>query len=149
MTRTAAREIAVRAGFAMFESELRPEPVIEEMFDKEYYATLAEEDEVFSSYPDEKQLEYIFALIKGMWNHGAELDAYVEKYSQGWKFDRISRTAVAIMKTAMYEMLYMPEIPDSAAINEAVELAKKYEEQETVGFINGVLGAFARSEAIY
>ena len=51
-----------------------------------------------------------------------------------------------IMKTAMYEILYMPDIPDSAAINEAVELAKKYEEDETVPFVNGVLGSFLRNE---
>ena len=46
----------------------------------------------------------------------------------------------------MYEILYMPDIPDSAAINEAVELAKKYEEDETVPFVNGVLGSFLRNE---
>ena len=50
------------------------------------------------------------------------------------------------MITTMYEVLYMPDVPDSAAINEAVELAKKYEEPETVPFINGVLGSFSRHE---
>jgi len=50
------------------------------------------------------------------------------------------------MKTAMFEVLYMPDIPDRAAINEAVELAKQYEPPETAGFINGVLGSFSRSE---
>ena len=75
-------------------------------------------------------------------------DAYIEKYSKGWKFERISRTAVAIMKTAMYEILYMPDIPVKAAVNEAVNLAKKYEEPETVPFINGILGSFARAETV-
>ena len=50
------------------------------------------------------------------------------------------------MKTAMYEVLYMPDIPNSAAINEAVELAKDYEEPDTVRFINGILGSFVRGE---
>lgn len=50
------------------------------------------------------------------------------------------------MRTAMYEVLYMPAIPNSAAINEAVEIAKKYETPETVKFINGILGTFVRRE---
>ena len=66
----------------------------------------------------------------------------------GWDFSRISRTALSIMKTAMFEMMYMPEIPNGVSINEAVELAKKYDEPDTVPFINGVLGTFAKEEAI-
>ena len=52
------------------------------------------------------------------------------------------------MKTAMYEVLYMPEIPNGAAINEAVEIAKKYDEPETVRFVNGLLGSFVKGEAL-
>ena len=65
----------------------------------------------------------------------------------GWKFARIPLVAAAIMRVAMYEILYMPEIPNAAAINEAVELAKKYESGEVVRFVNGILGTFVRSEA--
>ena len=50
------------------------------------------------------------------------------------------------MRVAMYEILYMPEIPRRAAINEAVEIAKKYEEEKVVSFINGILGAFVRDQ---
>ena len=51
------------------------------------------------------------------------------------------------MRVAMYEILYMPDIPNGASINEAVEIAKKYETPETVKFINGILGTFVRQEA--
>jgi N utilization substance protein B len=51
------------------------------------------------------------------------------------------------MRVAMYEILYMPDIPAGVAINEAVEIAKKYEEPETVRFLNGILGSFSRDEA--
>ena len=54
--------------------------------------------------------------------------------------------ASAIMRVAMFEILYMQDIPDKAAINEAVEIAKKYETPETVKFINGILGSFVRQE---
>lgn len=50
------------------------------------------------------------------------------------------------MRVAMYEILYMPEIPAAAAINDAVEIAKKYEDEKVVSFINGILGAFVRAE---
>jgi N utilization substance protein B len=52
------------------------------------------------------------------------------------------------MKLAMYEILYMPDIPESASINEAVEMAKHYEPPETVSFINGILGSFSRGEKL-
>ena len=59
---------------------------------------------------------------------------------------RIPLVASAIMRVAMYEILYMPDIPHGASINEAVEIAKKYETPETVKFINGILGTFVRRE---
>lgn len=147
MKRSDAREIAVRICFGLSATGGSAEEQIENFFDREYYETLSGEDEVFSAYPNDKQKQYIESIVKGVSLHSAELDDYVEKYSKGWKFQRISRTALAIMKTAMYEIMYMPDIPNGAAINEAVELAKKYEEPETVPFINGVLGSFLRNEA--
>lgn len=146
MTRTAAREIAVRLCFGLSENPRDPDIMLQELFDEEYYASLGIEDDVFSSFPDEAQLEYIGRIIRGVYEHSAELDGYIEKYAVGWKFGRISRTAVAILKTAMFEILYMPEVPDKAAINEAVELSKRYEDPMTVPFINGVLGSFSRNE---
>lgn len=146
MTRTTAREIAVRLCFGLSENPQDPAVVLGDMFDETYYATLGAEDETFAAYPDEVQLDYIGRIVKGVSAHGAELDSYIDKYAVGWKFGRISRTAVAILKTAMYEILYMPDVPDKAAINEAVELAKRYEEPTTVPFVNGVLGSFSRNE---
>lgn len=146
MTRTAAREIAVRLCFSQSENPQDPNTVLGDIFDETYYASLAKEDEIFALYPDEIQLDYISRIIKGVAEHGAELDGYIEKYAVGWKFGRISRTAVAILKTAMFEVLYMPDVPNNAAINEAIELAKQYEEPMTVPFINGLLGTFSRNE---
>ena len=65
----------------------------------------------------------------------------------GWKFARIPLVAAAIMRVAMYEILYMPDIPNAASINEAVELTRKYESGDVVRFVNGVLGTFVRTEA--
>jgi len=146
MTRTVAREIAVRLCFALSENPAEPVELLDDVFEEEYYSTLKAEDGIYVDIPDSKQQEYITRLVTGVCQHSAELDGYIEKYAVGWKFSRISRTAVAIMKAAMFEALYMPDVPTKAAINEAVELAKRYEEPETVPFINGVLGSFSRAE---
>lgn len=146
MKRTQAREIAMRLCFELSSKNCSAQDVIDSFFEKEHYETLASEDDVFSAFPDKGQLEYIKVLVNGIGEHSAELDGYIEKYLRGWQFGRISRTALAIIKTAMYEILYMPDIPNGAAINEAVEISKKYDSPETVSFINGVLGSFVREE---
>lgn len=146
MTRTIAREIAVQLSFAL---AMHPEDeiqMLEDFFDRAYFSSLAQEDALFAEYPDKKQLRYILALCAGTVEKRVELDGYIEKYSQGWKLGRISRTALAILRCCLYELLYMPDVPDAAAINEAVELAKGYEEPDTVSFINGILGSFMRGE---
>lgn len=146
MTRTTAREIAVQLGFSVVMTEQFAQDVLDEFFEKEHYETLGKENELFSEYPDEKQMEYIRALVELVFTHRVELDAYIEKYANGWKVGRISKTAAAIMRTAICEILYMPDVPNAAAINEAVELAKGYEDEDVVAFINGVLGGFIRGE---
>ena len=146
VTRTAAREIAVRLCFCVFENPSDPGELLTAVFEPDYYSTLKSEDKLYNNSPNMEQLEYITTLVTGVYEHAAELDGYIDKYAVGWKFGRISRTAAAIMKTAMFEVLYLPDVPDRAAINEAVELAKRYESPETVSFINGVLGSFVRSE---
>ena len=146
MTRKTAREIVLKLCFEITVSGKDASEIMEDVFDREYYESLKSEDDTFTQYPSERQMEYINRMVRGIGEHNAELDGYVDKYSQGWQFHRISRLAVAIMKTAMYELLYMPDIPTGVSINEAVELAKKYEEPETIPFINGVLGSFVKGE---
>lgn len=145
MTRTTARELAIALGFSITASEDFAEDSIDRFFEKEHYKTLREENELFAEYPNAKQMDYIRTLVQLIYDHRIELDAYIERHAQGWKASRISRTAAAVLRCAMCEILYLPEVPDAAAINEAVELAKKYEDADTVAFINGVLGGFVRT----
>ena len=148
MTRTTAREIAMRLCFAISENITDPRQAVIDIFETEHYTSLAQEDDLFQERPNKKQMEYISRVVVGTGEHSAELDEYIEKYAKGWDFARISRTALAIMKTAMFEILYMPDIPEGVSINEAVELAKKYDEPETVSFVNGILGTFVKNETI-
>ena len=146
LLRDAAREIAVHLAYELSFTDRTVEDLLAERLSAERFASLAEEDPVYGTAPDELQRTYITRLVSGVSGHSAELDGYIEKYAVGWKFARIPLVASAIMRVAMYEALYMPEIPNAAAFHSAVEIAKKYETPETVKFINGILGTFSRQE---
>ena len=146
MTRSNAREIAVHLSFALGFSDQTAEELLEDSLSRENFAQLKDEEPLYGEYPNEKQRQYIRDLVQGVYVHGPELDDYISRYSVGWSFARIPRMAAAVMRTAMYEVLYMPAIPNSAAINEAVELARRYDAPEAASFANGILGAFVRGE---
>ena len=146
MIRSTAREIAVRLAYELSFTDLTVGELLDQTLQEDYFAALAQEDALYAQAPDQKQEQYIRKLVCGVAEHAAELDSYIEKYAVGWKFERIPLVASAIMRVAMYELLYMPEIPNAAAINEALEIAKKYEDDKVVSFINGILGSFVRQE---
>ncbi len=146
MKRTTAREIAIQIGFAAAANKLDPAQVLDDFFAKEHYDTLSTEDELFGEYPNAKQMDYIRRLVTLTAENRSEIDGFIERYAKGWKIERISRTALAVMRCAICEIIYMDDVPNSAAINEAVELCKGYDEPDTVAFVNGVLGGFMRGE---
>ena len=146
MTRNTAREIATHLAYELSFTDLTVDTFLDARLSEENFEALANECEVYNDTPNAKQVQYIRRLVSGVAEHAAELDTYIEKYAQGWRFERISLVASAIMRVAMYEILYMPDIPNGVAINEAVEIAKKYESPEVVRFMNGILGSFLRQE---
>ena len=146
MTRNTAREIAVHLSYEMNFTNQSIQQLLDSRLTTEAFSSLGEEDELYRELPNAKQAAYIRRLVSGVAEHAAELDAYIAKYAVGWSFSRIPLVASAIMRVSMYEILYMPDIPNGAAINEAVEIAKKYETPEMVKFINGILGSFVRQE---
>lgn len=90
---------------------------------------------------DIEENEYIRTLYFGILEKQNELDAYIEKYAKGRTLARISKIAKAVMRISIYEMLYIDDIPASVSINEAVELAKQYDDDKTKAFVNGILNA--------
>ncbi|MCQ2442008.1 MAG: transcription antitermination factor NusB [Oscillospiraceae bacterium] len=147
MTRTVAREIAVHFAYELGFTQLSAVELLEDQLTRKNFEILAKDEELYQEFPEEEQLAYIRRVVVGVGEHGYELDQYIEKYAIGWRFERIPKVAAAIMRVAMFEVLYMQEIPNGAAINSAVELAKKYEDEKVVAFLNGLLGAFVRGEA--
>ena len=148
MVRNTAREIAVHLSYELSFTDKSVEALLDERLSPAYFATLAGEDDVYQQAPDPRQAAYIRRLVTGVSEHAFELDGYISKYAIGWNFSRLPRVVVAILRVCMYEILYMQDVPDAAAINEAVELTKKYEEPELAGFVNGILGTFVRTETL-
>lgn len=148
MIRNIAREIAMHLSYELSFTDLTADELLNNRLSSDRFEELAPEYEVYGKLPGPTQQVYIRRLVKGIAEHGYELDQYIEKYAKGWKFERIPLVAAAVMRLAMFEILYMPDIPNAASINEAVEIAKKYENEDVVRFINGILGTFVRAEAM-
>lgn len=89
--------------------------------------------------------EDVEKLFKSVDEKSEELDGIIAEYSKTRQFSRIPRVSVAILRIAVYEMIYDDKVPDNAAISEAVQLTKKFAFETDVQFVNGLLGAFFRS----
>ena len=87
---------------------------------------------------------YVTEVAMGVYECLEEVDSYISKNSKGWSIARISKVALACMRIAVYEMLYKEDIPISVAINEAVELIKKYATEKDSAFANGIMGSIAK-----
>ena len=145
MTRGNARELAVHLIYGRVFTVEEPEQVVSTRLDKEYYENLKEENEVYSDRPSRAQLRYIDSVVAGVANREEDLNAQISKFSIGWDISRISKLARCILQLAIYEILYVEDVPTGVAVSEAVRIAKKYDGDDTGSFVNGILGSFARS----
>ena len=144
MTRANARELAVHLIYGREFTGEEPDQVVATRLDKEYYSQLADENEIYSDRPSRQQLKYIDCVVSGVSNRSAELNDYIQKYAIGWDVSRISRLTRTIMQLAIFEILFVEDVPTGVAISEAVRLAKMYDGDDTGSFVNGILGSFAR-----
>ena len=93
--------------------------------------------------PKEEDAEYIRTKALNVILKADEADALINRYTKGWKTSRMNKVDLSILRLALYEMKWDDDVPESVAINEAVELAKKYSGDEGPSFINGVLAKLA------
>lgn len=124
------------------------EQIFKMLFRVEFYAQedFSEQYSLFvEELPDASpaDLEYIENKIKSIEKVLEEIDAALNDASDNWKVSRMGKVELTIMRLAVYEMKYEEDMPVSVAINEAVELAKKYGGDESAGFVNGVLAKIA------
>ena len=125
MNRQKARE---QAFLLVFENSFKDD-TLEEIIDS---ANLARDIDI---------CDYAIEVFNGVKENTLIIDKYIEQSALGWKKERISRVALAVLRVAVYEMLYKDELPVAVSINEAVNLAKKYSVKDEASFINGVLGS--------
>ena len=96
--------------------------------------------------PSEKDGEYINTVVAGVKEHAEQIDQEIAACLRGWTLARLSRVDLAIMRLTVFEMQYTG-LPAAVAINEAVELTRKYSGEESCPFVNGVLGSISRKLA--
>lgn len=147
MTRSNARELAAHLIYELDYTHEPPLQALDMRLERDYYTALAEENEVYAERPSKKQLEYVRACVTGVAEHAKELDEIISQYSIGWNLHRISRFTKATLRLALFEILYVDDVPDGVAINECVALTRKYEEADVAAFVNGILGSFVRARA--
>ena len=134
-SRTKSRKRAVDAVFA---ADIRGKSPVELLEDTlEQNASRQNQDVIFA---------YANQIVQGIVSHKDEIDAYLEAYSQGWSLDRMPTLDRAIMRVATWEIIYNDEVPDSVAVNEAVELAKEYSTDDSPAFINGLLNKISSTK---
>ena len=89
---------------------------------------------------------YTLKVFTGVFEKQEEIDSIISKNLTGWTINRISKISLAVLRLAIFEIMYMDEIPDAVSVDEAVELCKTYSIQEDAAFVNGVLGTVVRSK---
>lgn len=131
MNRTLAREVAMKILFAR---SLGGEDTWEEVLEQSQARDeLSDEDKTF-----------LENEVFGVERHREELDGIIDGYAKGWNLNRLAKVDLTLLRMGLFELLYLPEVPVGAAINEAVELSKRYGEDKSYSFINGILGTAAR-----
>ena len=145
MTRANARELAVHLIYGREFTLEEPQEVVATRLDKDYYGKLAQENQVYSERPSRAQMVYIDTVVTGVANRTDELNETIQKFSIGWDVTRISKLARTVMQLAIFEILYVDDVPTGVAISEAVRIVNMYDGSDTASFVNGILGSFARS----
>lgn len=88
---------------------------------------------------------FAWELVEGVWQNSAALDAVIGRFSRNWRVDRMGRIELTLLRLGLFEMLYRQDIPAKVAINEALELAKQFGEDNARSFVNGILDSAARA----
>ena len=136
MKRRDAREAVLCMLFDYsFQSEEKPEELLE-MYIEHYYSEA--EKNISEEIREDK---YFSKVYFGVISNIEEIDSIIEKCAEKWSKKRISRISFAVLRIAVYEMLHCEDIPVEVSVNEAVELAKKYDTDDSYTFVHGVLGA--------
>jgi N utilization substance protein B len=127
--RRRARETALKILYAVDVAQMPVEQAI-----ADHYAQFGEDPAV---------AEFANLLVRGVTKRQAEIDDAIRAASQNWRLERMARVDRNVLRSAVFELLYVPEVPKRVTLNEAIELAKRYGAEESGAFINGLLDRIA------
>ncbi|MCD4715093.1 MAG: transcription antitermination factor NusB [Clostridiales bacterium] len=124
------------------------EVVMEIMYQMEIHKTYEMDDmeKFLVHYEEVLDLPYIHRLVELWLTHRSDVEGKITEHLKGWKLDRIAKIDLAILRLGITELIYADDIPRKVSINEAVNLAKKYVDEKSGKFVNGVLSHFAEEE---
>jgi len=89
--------------------------------------------------------DYVREILVGIEEHQGEIDDLIAAYTRGWRLERLHSVDRNVLRLGIYELLYRPDVPPQAVIDEAVELAKKYGSEHSGSFVNGMLDTIWRA----
>ncbi len=128
MSRKTAREVALKIAFEFSFQDDEASKLYEKYMECEDSPMMNQEDE-----------EYVLDVINGIQKNLEDIDSRIKAHLKDWNFDRISKVDIAILRLAIYEIIFRDDIPQKVSINEAVELSKTFGEDSSPNFINGIL----------
>ena len=140
MSRKNAREDTFRIIFESLINKMEPSEYLDRYFE-EVKKSAADGEKAFINKPSGSDNDYVKTVLGGVLEKSEELDSVIKENLIGWEVSRISKVSVACLRLALFEIMYMDDIPVRVAANEAVELAKRYDGQECASFVNGALGS--------
>lgn len=146
--RTRSREFALQILYRLDLNRASTEEVFEDFWkDRTDLALSDKEKEVIELDKKDSDIRaYAEQLVKGTFERLAAIDEIIERYASNWKVDRMAYVDRNILRLSTYELCHLEEVPAKVAINEAVELAKRYGEPDSSKFVNGILDKIAKNE---
>ena len=145
MSRTTARAAAMQMIFEKISGGQGGEDTLKMVYDELREDGLPGVERIGRKEPDEEDREYITAALEGVLEHLEEIDALIEKNTaKGWSIERISLVNLTILRLAVWEILFVDDVPGSVSIAEAMELTERFSDPEDKAFINGILGTILR-----
>jgi len=143
--RRQARELALKVLYSLYDQEDKDLTAVladfwqEFRFQEDSLGEVASEENAPPALPSAKVRAFAEQLVKGVYEYVEPIDDVISRHATNWPLDRMDRVDLSLLRLAVYEICYESEVPAQVAINEAIEISKRYGSQHSPGFINGVL----------
>ena len=147
MSRKTARSAAMQMIFEKVSGGQGGEDTLKLVYDELREYAVSGEKPVGDKEPDEEDRAFIAEIFNGVLDHLDELDEIIGKTARGWPVERMSLVDLTILRLAVWEILYSPDVPANVSVAEALELTERYSDPEDKPFVNGILGTVVREHS--